>query len=84
MISEKCNHDDCLRDGSMPNCWSSKPHVLIHFFDGKEIVHYPFKDKTLCGDDEAGDKEWDECQRTNKPVDCKNCLSIVEYCKTLI
>ena len=25
-MSERCNHDDCLRDGVMPGCWSYQEH----------------------------------------------------------
>jgi len=51
--------------------------TTIHFVG----VHQ--KDYTLCGHDLAGDKEYESGARTEKKVNCKMCINIVEYCKKI-
>lgn len=61
---------------------------LVKFNDGTVEIHYtnePNGDKSaaLCGQDLAGDHEWGAAKNTRRLVDCKYCLTIVSYCKTL-
>jgi len=61
---------------------------LLKYNDGTEIVHFVGvgqKDFALCGQDLAGDDEmgWSSSTETKLKVNCKNCIEIVEYCKSI-
>lgn len=61
---------------------------LLKYKDGKEEVHCPSPiqgDVSLCDHDLAGDDEngWGKATKTNRKIDCKDCLNIIDFCKSL-
>lgn len=67
-----------------------KKKYEIEYFDKTRVVHYDgvFQpgDVALCGSDLMGDSiadGWHPATPTNKKVDCRQCIRIVEYCQAL-
>lgn len=60
---------------------------------GFEIVHFVSAweaDRGLCGQDLAGDDSYrdergsyEQAEKTTDKVDCKECITIVEHCKSI-
>lgn len=48
----KCNHEDCLRDGPMPNCWSSNQFSGMSIEMAKEDLKKFFLHKRLRDEQE--------------------------------
>jgi len=62
---------------------ASREMIII---EGEEIIHFvgnAQKDVSLCHYDLAGDYNYSEGVGTNKKVNCKDCIAIVEYCKRI-
>ena len=65
----------------------------LTYRDGTKEIHFTSSgemDRALCGQDLAGDTaDWiegggyDQAQQTMKKVDCKYCIEVVEYCKSI-
>lgn len=56
--------------------------------NGKVTVHFVGvgqKDYALCGQDLAGDSKlgYTESQNTKEKVTCRDCIEIVEYCRSI-
>lgn len=66
-------------------------HYKQIFESGKSIVHFASNgqgDYALCGQDIAGDdfsheEAYGEATITKEKVNCKDCISLVRYCKSL-
>lgn len=63
-------------------------YQVIHF-DGQKIVHadgvFQPGDIALCGSDLMGDSHlgWYGATLTTAKIDCRACIRIIEYCKTI-
>lgn len=61
--------------------------IITIIDNGQRSTHFNYgrNDYTLCGLDNMGDSfiGLSIAKRHNKKVDCKECIRIVEYCKSI-